>query len=61
MPISVGEFEANFAQGIPFNNDGDSNFVIAGAENEMSDDKNMETNKSLEINSFNRLYYDGLQ
>ena len=43
-----------------------NNFILEDEDNDISDDddvdkKNVETNKSIEVNSFNRLYYDGLQ
>ena len=63
-PISMEEFEAQLTQGVVFN-DNANNFVVEGADGTNSDDleatKNLETNKSTVENSFNRLYYDGLQ
>ena len=62
-PISMEEFEAQLTQGVVFNDA--NNFVVEGVDGNISDDpeatKNLETNKSTVENSFNRLYYDGLQ
>ena len=62
-PISMEDFEAQLTQGVVFNDDAD-NFIVEGVNGNTSDDpeaKNLETNKSTVENSFNRLYYDGLQ
>ena len=60
----MDEFEAQLTQGVVYN-DNASNFVVDGVDGNNSDDpeatKNVETNKSTVENSFNRLYYDGLQ
>ena len=61
MNTSVDDFEAQLSAAVIFNVEGDSVPIEQTLQDEVDDDRKLtEMSKSVEANSFNRLYYEGL-
>ena len=62
MDTSVDDFEAQLSAAVIFNVEGDKVPLEQTLQDEVDEDRKLtEMSKSVEVNSFNRLYYDGLQ
>ena len=68
MPTKQGvntsddDFEAQLSAAVIFNVEGDNVPIEQTLQDEVDEDRKLtEMSKSVEANSFNRLYYDGLQ